>query len=190
MLGASRSPSLRVPNFAASASQPPTQPGTDHDSGPRSGIASSPLARNASMLALLGAGPLAFRPNSFLDFASEMIANRSPPTPQLVGSISPSAALVAIAASMALPPLFSTSRPICAASGCEAQTMPLTATVSDRVDWPARSTARSAARERASGARPAATARAVTTTVRMGGAGEAGFGSGRLWYAAAGVLQW
>ena len=66
--------------------------------------------------------------------------------PHEVGSTSASAALAATAASTALPPAFSTSSPICAASGCDAQTMPLTATVSDRCACPAAGTGRSAAR--------------------------------------------
>ena len=45
------------------------------------------------------------------------MAKRSPPIPQPVGSIRPSAALAAIAASTAVPPIFRMSRAICVASG-------------------------------------------------------------------------
>src|SRR5690606_6707571 len=50
-----------------------------------------------------------------------------------VGSISPSAAFAAIAASTALPPRFSISRPISVASGWLVATMPRFAITTDRV---------------------------------------------------------
>jgi hypothetical protein len=53
--------------------------------------------------------------------------------PQLTGSIRPSAAFAAIAASTALPPAFSTSTPICVASGWLVQTKPCCARTSERV---------------------------------------------------------
>ena len=49
------------------------------------------------------------------------------------GSINPSAALVAMAASTALPPRFKISIPICVASGTLVQTIPCRATTSDLV---------------------------------------------------------
>ena len=46
-----------------------------------------------------------------------------PPTPELWGSTRPSTAWMATAASIALPPSFSTLNPACAASGLAAATM-------------------------------------------------------------------
>jgi hypothetical protein len=62
-----------------------------------------------------------------------MIANRSPPMPLPVGSISPSAALAAIAASTAVPPAFSTSSAICVASGWLVAAMPFRPSTAERV---------------------------------------------------------
>ena len=59
----------------------------------------------------------AFSPYSLLSLSIHMIANKSPPIPQPVGSIKPSIALAAIAASIALPPFFNTSIAACVASG-------------------------------------------------------------------------
>src|SRR5688572_16384217 len=61
------------------------------------------------------------------------MANRSPPMPLPVGSISPSAALAAIAASTALPPWRIVSSAIWVASGCEVAAMASGAITSDRV---------------------------------------------------------
>lgn len=61
-----------------------------------------------------------------------MIAKRSPAGPTFIGSIRVNAAAVATAASMALPPFLSTSRPACAASGWLVVTMPLRAITSER----------------------------------------------------------
>src|SRR5688500_13485698 len=61
------------------------------------------------------------------------MAKRSPPIPFETGSIKPSAALAAMAASTALPPRFRTSSPICVASGTLVQTIPWRATTSERV---------------------------------------------------------
>jgi hypothetical protein len=51
------------------------------------------------------------------------MANKSPPMPLPVGSIKPSAALAAMAASMALPPFCITSKAIWVANGCEVAAM-------------------------------------------------------------------
>ena len=59
-----------------------------------------------------GAGPDAFNPYSFLSFALQTIANKSPPIPFPVGSMRPNAILAAIAASIALPPFLRISSPI------------------------------------------------------------------------------
>src|SRR5258708_6926505 len=58
------------------------------------------------------------------------MAYRSPPGPQLIGSMRPMAALVAMAASTAFPPRLRISRPICAACGCVVATIPCSAMVS------------------------------------------------------------
>ena len=54
---------------------------------------------------------------SLLSLSIHMIANKSPPIPQPVGSIKPNIALAAIAASIALPPFFNMSIADCVASG-------------------------------------------------------------------------
>ena len=48
----------------------------------------------------------------------------SPPTPFIIGATTPITALVAIAASIALPPAARTETPACDASGCSLATMP------------------------------------------------------------------
>src|SRR5262245_48563504 len=60
------------------------------------------------------------------------MANRSPPMPLPVGSISPSAAFAAIAASTADPPDFRMSTAICVASGWLVAAIPCVAMTSDR----------------------------------------------------------
>ncbi len=66
--------------------------------------------------------------------------------PQPVGSIRPSAALAAIAASTAEPPCFITSRAIWVASGCEVAAIACGAITSERVAkaWPVTRSAASA----------------------------------------------
>src|ERR1700737_3773476 len=61
------------------------------------------------------------------------MAKRSPPIPFETGSINPSVAFAAIAASTALPPRFKISIPTCVAAGTLVQTIPCRATTSDRV---------------------------------------------------------
>ena len=61
------------------------------------------------------------------------MANRSPPTPLPVGSISPRAAFAAIAASTAVPPRLSTSSATWLASGWLVAAMPCVAMTSERV---------------------------------------------------------
>ena len=56
--------------------------------------------------------------------------------PQLTGSISPSAAFAAMAASTALPPCFRTSTAIIVASGCAVAAMPCRASTGARVAKP------------------------------------------------------
>ena len=66
-------------------------------------------------------------PYSFLSFCDQMIANASEPMPFAVGSTTVSAAAVATAASIALPPLSRIASPACEACGAELATMPLRA---------------------------------------------------------------
>src|SRR5215831_1510898 len=61
------------------------------------------------------------------------MANRSPPTPTIIGSTTFRTAAVATAASIALPPCMRTRSPACAASGWLATTIPWGAITSDRV---------------------------------------------------------
>src|SRR5881227_3424105 len=61
------------------------------------------------------------------------MAKRSPPIPFETGSIKPSVALAAIAASTALPPRFKMSIPTCVARGTLVQTIPCRARTSERV---------------------------------------------------------
>ena len=62
-----------------------------------------------------GAGPDPFNPVNFPLFASQYMANTSPPMPSIIGSTNPSTAFAAIAASTADPPFAR----ICAAA-CDA----------------------------------------------------------------------
>ncbi len=69
-------------------------------------------------------------------FGSQTMAKRSPPMPQPTGSIRPSAAFAAMAASTALPPFFRMSIAICVASGCAVAAMPCRASTGARVAKP------------------------------------------------------
>ena len=82
----------------------------------------SPAGATALLDALLGAGPLAFRPCNWPP--CQINAKASPPMPLADGSSTLSAVAVAMAASIALPPACSTCRPACAAKGCDVATMP------------------------------------------------------------------
>jgi hypothetical protein len=61
------------------------------------------------------------------------MANKSPPMPEPVGSLTPSTAFAAIAASTALPPARSVSSAAKVASGWLVAAMPLLPTAGDRV---------------------------------------------------------
>ncbi len=87
------------------------------------------------MVIAAGARPDALSPVSSLFSASHTMANRSPPIPQPVGSISPSAAFAAIAASTAVPPALRISRATCVARGWLVAAMPCGAITSDREAW-------------------------------------------------------
>src|SRR3954468_13392567 len=72
------------------------------------------------------------------------MANRSPPGPQLMGSVTARTALAAMAASMALPPALRISMAACVASGWLVAAIPLLPTAAERVvkeGLPVRSTA-------------------------------------------------
>ena len=111
--GASSSFIGSLPNLPCSSNQPSTVPGTDTGSGPVAGMVAefSFLSSARSVLSESDCGerPLPLRPCSFRVFASQTMANKSPPTPLPVGSMSPMVALAAIAASTAVPPRLSTS---------------------------------------------------------------------------------
>ena len=76
---------------------------------------------------LPGARPLPLMART--DFSSwfQTSAKRSPPTPVELGSTTPSAAAVVMAASTALPPSMSVRNPAMAASGWLVATIPLVA---------------------------------------------------------------
>src|ERR1700680_2585170 len=61
-----------------------------------------------------------------------MIANRSPPIPLLTGSMRPSTAFVAMAASIAFPPRSRICMPDIAAIGCVAATIPYFVVITER----------------------------------------------------------
>src|SRR5216684_1455804 len=61
-----------------------------------------------------------------------MIANRSPPIPLLTGSMRPSTAFVAMAASIAFPPRSRICMPDIAAMGCVAATIPYFVVITER----------------------------------------------------------
>ena len=75
---------------------------------------------NSSGAQPAGDRPEAFSPKS--SFPSHTIANASLPSPLLQGTTIVSVMAVAIAASMAFPPLVSIESPACAASGCAVAT--------------------------------------------------------------------
>ena len=93
---------------------------------------SRPRSRKASRLSERGARPLAFSPVGASFAASQTMANRSPPIPQPVGSVSPSMALAAIAASTALPPDRKISRPAWVAKTWLVATMAFVPRASER----------------------------------------------------------
>src|SRR6187399_1348816 len=135
--GASTSLMGNLPNFAWSSNQASTAPGTDTGSGPVGGMVAEfsflSSARRALSERDFGERPLPLRPRSFWVFASQTMANKSPPTPLLIGSMSPRAALAAIAASTAVPPRLSTSSATWLASGWLVAAMPCVAMTSERV---------------------------------------------------------
>jgi len=121
------------PNISCISNQPSTHPGTDTGKGPYEGMNSKPFFLKYSSFNDRGERPLALSPKSFFLSELHIIANRSPPTPQPVGSTSPSTAFAAIAASIALPPFFSISRATWVASGWLVAAIPFFAITSDLV---------------------------------------------------------
>src|SRR5262249_50690908 len=92
-----------------------------------------PLLLINSILIALGAQPLALRAYSFPLFASQYMTNRSPPTPFIIGSTTPTTALAAIAASTAEPPCSNTLTPAAEARVWLVATIPYLEIVIDRV---------------------------------------------------------
>src|SRR5574337_1094109 len=112
------------PNRWCNSHQPITQPGMLTDRMPVPGIRLRPLDFRYESVNPSGAHPLEFRPLTLPLFASYSMAKRSPPMPFIIGCITPIAALVAIAASAAEPPLARIEAPAWAARVCSAAAIP------------------------------------------------------------------
>jgi hypothetical protein len=112
------------PNLPCSADQPATAPGTVTEWMPVCGIDVMPRDVRNSIVAPAGDHPLAFSPCTVPVDMSWTMANRSPPTPFIIGATTPMTALAAITASTACPPRASTTAPAWAASGFSAATTP------------------------------------------------------------------
>ena len=132
MAGCSASASVIVPWRASSSDHPSTAPGTVTDRAPLDGMRAWPARTSASHDAARPVGPLAFSPCS-RPSGSHTIANRSPPMPVIVGSTTARTAAAVTAASTALPPRRSTSRPADEASGWLVAIMPRRASDTERV---------------------------------------------------------
>ena len=76
-----------------------------------------PRSRYRSRVAPAGAGPVALTPYGRPVAASWIMMKPSPPTPDIAGSTTPTAAAAAIAASIALPPSCMMRTPAWEASG-------------------------------------------------------------------------
>ena len=85
-------------------SHPASAPGTVTDMTPCCDPGRKPRACSVSRVMSEPARPLALSATSFCSFASQTIANMSPPMPVMCGSVTLSTAAAATAASMALPP--------------------------------------------------------------------------------------
>ena len=123
--GASASPSVLRPYFCTAASNAATSPGTPLASAPiwLSDSPALPLRMNMSRVAPAGARS---RPSiaTISPFARRMSIKHPPPIPELQASTTPRVRPTATAASIALPPLFSASRPAWVARGWTDATMP------------------------------------------------------------------
>jgi len=125
MAGTNDSARGSFPNFKASSAHADGMPGTVTGAQPYLGMPVHPAALSFSIEMPSGARPLAFRPYSLPRIQTR--ANASPPMPLDVGSTTVRQAAAAMAASTAFPPCLSIARPACAASGCDAATMPFLA---------------------------------------------------------------
>ena len=132
MAGDSKVENGRLPKRSRNAAQPATTPGTVTLYTPRAGSSVMPCAfRNPGVIPA-GAHPLAFSPCSLPVLASWTMAKRSPPMPLPVGSITPTTAFAAIAASTAFPPRCKTCTPAIDASGWLLATTPYRVAMTER----------------------------------------------------------
>ena len=99
---------------------------------PLFGISLIPRPAKYSGVSPRGAGPEEFSPVSFPVFASQTIANRSPPIPSIIGSVTANTAFAAIAASTADPPRARIRTPSSEASAWQVATIPCRVIVMDR----------------------------------------------------------
>src|SRR5438552_1091162 len=125
------------PKRACRSRQAPGAPGIVTAPQPRAGTALCPAERNRSIVSEPGARPEALRPCSFCP--SHTIAKASEPMPFEHGSTTVSMAAVATAASTALPPARSVSRPAWAARCWLVATTPCRTTTGMRRDGYGRS---------------------------------------------------
>ena len=116
-----------MPCAASSASQAETAPGTVTAWGDVSPSEAMPCPSNQSMLAAAGARPEPLSATTRPSPAGAYRQKQSPPIPVECGSITPSTATAATAASMALPPARSTSSAVSVAAGMEVAAMPCVA---------------------------------------------------------------
>ena len=104
MAGASTSSRDSRPNRAWASPQERTAPGTVMLNGPRRGSVRRPRSRRVAASAAAALRPEPLSAYWRASAASQTSQNASPPMPQPWGMTTPSTALVAIAASTALPP--------------------------------------------------------------------------------------
>ncbi len=114
--GPSTSASESLPNSASITISPPGAPGVTAASGPNSGGNGMPLARKNSGVAPVGATPSALMPVTLPVWGSNTSACTSPPQLKVSNMVAV-AAIIAQAASTALPPRSNIMAPAVAASG-------------------------------------------------------------------------
>src|SRR5881398_1649447 len=122
--GTSACDSVIVPKRCSNACQPASAPGTVTSSTLSVGMVRWPRASTASRLMRRPARPLEFKPYSLRSLADHTMANMSPPIPVIIGSVTFSTAAAVTAASMALPPRWSTATPAAVASDWLVAIMP------------------------------------------------------------------
>ena len=115
--GLSASASEIVPYFSSSAAQPESAPGTVTGSAPKRGTRRCPRLISSSRVMSEPERPEALRPTRRFSRADHRMANMSPPIPVMWGSTRLSTAAAVTAASMALPPFWSTASPAEVARG-------------------------------------------------------------------------